>query len=213
MFAEGSRVPLVNIRLCNDAAAQAIKQKMRNKFMKKRFGAIAVGVGYGVLFLLFLFWSDNDLSWHSIRAMFGVPYTAKEHMHDTSAYYTKTDSDNDYVYTSTLDPVSTALDLIDSVNGDIKNERDNLEEGHEVIVFYSGDLVYLITNTDGQTRVKVCEQSKLTQEDWKIIDRTLISSHILDNYATMVRLGDNTGRERLYPTSNSNNTSNTKLYY
>ena len=75
------------------------------------------------------------------------------------------------------------------MNGDIKNERDNLEEGHEVIVFYSGDLVYLITNTDGQTRVKVCEQSKLTQEDWKIIDRTLISSHILDNYATMVRLG------------------------
>ena len=213
MFAEGSRVPLVNIRLCNDAAAQAIKQKMRNKSMKKRFGSIAVGVGYGVLFLLFLFWSDNDLSWHSIRAMFGVPYTAKEHMHDTSAYYTKTDSDSDYVYTSTLDPVSTALDLIDSVNGDIKNERDNLEEGHEVIVFYSGDLVYLITNTDGQTRVKVCEQSKLTQENWKIIDRTLISSHMLDNYATMVRLGDNTGRERLYPTSNSNNTSNTKLYY
>ena len=211
MFAEGSRVPLVNIRLCNDAAAQAIKQKMRNKFMKKRFGSIAVGVGYTVLFLLFLFWSDNDLSWHSIRAMLGVPYTAKEHMHDTSAYYTKTDSDSDYVYTSTLDPVSTALDLIDSVNGDIKNERDNLEEGHEVIVFYSGDLVYIITNTDGQTRVKVCEQSKLTQEDWKIIDHTLISSHILDNYATMVRLGDNTGRERLYPTTNSGNTSNTKL--
>ena len=50
MFAEGSRVPLVNIRLCNDAAAQAIKQKMRNKSMKKRFGSIAVGVGYGVLF-------------------------------------------------------------------------------------------------------------------------------------------------------------------
>ena len=66
---------------------------------------------------------------------------------------------------------------------------------------------------DGQTKVKVCEQSKLTQEDWKIIDRTLISSHILDNYATMVRLRDNTGRERLYPTSDSNNTSNTKLNY
>lgn len=73
--------------------------------------------------------------------------------------------------------------------------------------------MYIITNTDGQTKVKVCEQSKLTQEDWKIIDRTLISSHILDNYATMVRLGDNTGRERLYPTTNSGNTSNTKLYY
>ena len=153
------------------------------------------------------------MSWHSIRAMFGVPYTAKEHMHDTSAYYTKTDSDSDYVYTSTLDPVSTALDLIDSVNGDINNERDNLEEGHEVIVFYSGDLVYLITNTDGQTKVKVCEQSKLTQEDWKIIDRTVISSHILDNYATIVRLRDKTGRERLYPTEGSGNTSNTKLYY
>ena len=213
MFAEGARVPLRNIRLCNDAEANAISKKKRNQRLKKRFEGVATSIGIGVLFLLFLFWSDNDLSWHSIRAMFGVPYTVKEHMHDTSAYYTKTDSDSDYVYTSTLDPVSTALDLIDSVNGDIKNERDNLEEGHEVIVFYSGDLVYLITNMDGQTKVKVCEQSKLTQEDWKIIDRTLISSHILDNYATMVRLGDNTGRERLYPTSNSNNTSNTKLYY
>ncbi len=74
MFAEGSRVPLVNIRLCNDAAAQAIKQKMRNKSMKKRFGSIAVGVGYGVLFLLFLFWSDNDLSWHSIRYVWSALY-------------------------------------------------------------------------------------------------------------------------------------------
>ena len=71
--------------------------------------------------------------------------------------------------------------------------------------------MYIITNTDGQTKVKVCEQSKLTQEDWKIIDHTLISSHILDNYATMVRLRDNAGRERLYPTTNSGNTSNTKL--
>ena len=78
-------MPLVNIRLCNDAAAQAIKQKMRNKSMKKRFGAIAGGVGYGVLFLLFLFWSDNDLSWHSIRAMFGaVSYT---HLQATNNYY------------------------------------------------------------------------------------------------------------------------------
>ena len=211
MFAEGSRVPLVNIRLCNDAAAQAIKQKMRNKSMRKRFKSIAFGLGYAVLFMLFLLGLEDDLSWHSIRDMVGFPYTIKEHMQDTSVYYTKADSDSDYVYTSSLDPVSTALDLIDSVNGDIKNERDNLEEGHEVIVFYSGDLVYIITNTDGQTRVKVCEQSKLTQEDWKIIDHTLISSHILDNYATMVRLRDNAGRERLYPTTNSGNTSNTKL--
>ena len=99
------------------------------------------------------------------------------------------------------------------MNGDINNERDNLEEGHEVIVFYSGNLVYIITNTDGQTKVKVCEQSKLIEEDWKIIDRTVISSHILDNYATMVRLRDNTGRERLYPTVGAGNISNTKIYY
>ena len=213
MFAEGSRVPLVNIRLCNDAAAQAIKQKMRNKSMKR--GLDLLLLAWGMVYYFYYFYFGRTM------ICLGIVYALclecltrqKEHMHDTSAYYTKTDSDSDYVYTSTLDPVSTALDLIDSVNGDIKNERDNLEEGHEVIVFYSGDLVYLITNTDGQTKVKVSEQSKLTQEDWKIIDRTLISSHILDNYATMVRLGDNTGRERLYPTSNSNNTSNTKLYY
>ena len=181
--------------------------------MKKRFESIAIAVGCAVLFLLFLLWSEDDLSWHSIRAMVGLPYTVKEHMQDTSVYYTKSDSDSEYIYTSTLDPVSTALDLIDSVNGDIKNERDNLEVGHEVIVFNSDNLVYIITNIDGQTKVKICDQSKLTQEDWKVIDRTLISSHILDSYATMVRLRDNTGRERLYPTTNSDSTSNTKLYY
>ena len=213
MFAEGSRVQLVNIKLCNDAAANAIRKKKRNQRLKERLEGVAMAIGCGALFLMCLVSWDSDLTWHGIRGTFGFPYTAKEHMHDTSVYYTKTDSDSDYVYTSTLDPVSTALDLIDSVNGDIKNERDNLEEGHEVIVFYSGDMVYLITNMDGQTRVKVCEQSKLTQEDWKIIDRTVISSHILDNYATIVRLRDKTGRERLYPTEGSGNTSNTKLYY
>ena len=213
MFAEGSRVQLVNIKLCNDAAANAIRKKKRNQRLKERLEGVAMAIGCGALFLMCLVSWDSDLTWHGIRGTFGFPYTAKEHMHDTSVYYTKTDSDGDYVYTSSLDPVSTALDLIDSVNGDIKNERDNLEEGHEVIVFYSGDLVYIITNTDGQTKVKVCEQSKLTQEDWKIIDRTLISSHILDNYATIVRLRDKTGRERLYPTEGSGNTSNTKLYY
>ena len=213
MFAEGSRVQLVNIKLCNDAAANAIRKKKRNQRLKERLEGVAMAIGCGALFLMCLVSWDSDLTWHGIRGTFGFPYTAKEHMHDTSVYYTKTDSDSDYVYTSTLDPVSTALDLIDSVNGDINNERDNLEEGHEVIVFYSGDLVYLITNTDGQTKVKVCEQSKLTQEDWKIIDRTVISSHILDNYATIVRLRDKTGRERLYPTEGSGNTSNTKLYY
>ena len=213
MFAEGSRVQLVNIKLCNDAAANAIRKKKRNQRLKERLEGVAMAIGCGALFLMCLVSWDSDLTWHGIRGTFGFPYIAKEHMHDTSVYYTKTDSDSDYVYTSTLDPVSTALDLIDSVNGDINNERDNLEEGHEVIVFYSGDLVYLITNTDGQTKVKVCEQSKLTQEDWKIIDRTVISSHILDNYATIVRLRDKTGRERLYPTEGSGNTSNTKLYY
>ena len=35
----------MNIRLCNDAAAPPLSKKMRNKFMKKRFGSIAVGVG------------------------------------------------------------------------------------------------------------------------------------------------------------------------
>ena len=69
-----------------------------------------------------------------------MPYNGKRTYAWHICILYKTDSDSDYVYTSTLDPVSTALDLIDSVNGDINNERDNLEEGHEVIVFYSGGL-------------------------------------------------------------------------
>ncbi|SNV60671.1 hypothetical protein [Veillonella rodentium] len=209
MFAEGARVPLMNIRLCNDAAAVAIREKKRNKRLKKRIGALAAGLGYGVLFTLFLVGSDHDLSWHGIRSTFGFPYTVKEHMSDTSAYYTKTDSDSGDVYTSNLDPVSTALDLIDSVQGDIRNEGDDLQEGHEVIVFYSEDSAYIITNTDGQTRVKVCDQSKLTQEDQSIINRTVSKGHTLDSYALIIRQRDSRGRDSLYNTGTANTSSNT----
>ncbi len=34
MFAEGSRVQLVNIKLCNDAAANAVRKKKRNQRLK-----------------------------------------------------------------------------------------------------------------------------------------------------------------------------------
>lgn len=95
------------------------------------------------------------MSWHDVRATFGFPYTAKEHMHDTSVYYTKTDSENEYIYTSSLDPVSTALDLIESLDGEIRNEGDDLQEGREVIVFYDAKSAYIITNTDGQAELGV----------------------------------------------------------
>jgi len=55
MFAEGSRVPLVNIRLCNDAAAQAIKKKMRNKSMKRGLELLLVAWGMVYYFYYFYF--------------------------------------------------------------------------------------------------------------------------------------------------------------
>ena len=62
---------------------------MRNKSMKRGLDLLLLVWGILYYFYYFYFGPDNDLSWHSIRPMFGVPYTAKEHMHDTSAYYTK----------------------------------------------------------------------------------------------------------------------------
>lgn len=204
MFAEGARVPLTHIRLCKDAAADAINKKMRNKRLKKRVGAIAGAIGYAVLFMAFLVGVDKDYNWHDVRATFGLPYTAKEHMHDTSVYYTKADSDNEYVYTSSLDPVSTALDLIDSLDGDIRNEGEDLQEGREVIVFYDAKSAYIITNVDGQTRVKVCEPGKLTPEEQELINGTMRKSHVLDSYAYMVRQRDSGGRDKFLNVHNLN---------
>ena len=163
-----------------------------------------MALGCGALFMMCLVSWDSDLSWHSIRGTFGFPYTAKEHMHDTSVYYTKTDSDNEYVYTSTLDPVSTALDLIESLDGDIKNEGESLQEGREVIVFYDAKSAYIITNVDGQTRVKVCEPGKLTPEDQDLINSTMKKTHVLDSYAYMVRQRDSGGREKFLNIHNLN---------
>ena len=202
MFAEGSRVQLVNIKLCNDAAANAVRKKKRNQRLKKRLEGFAIAIGCGALFWMFLVSGDSDFSWHGIRGTFGFPYTAKEHMHDTSVYYTKTDSDNEY--TSSLDPVSTALELIDSLNGDIKNEGESLAEGREVIVFYDAKSAYIITNVDGQTRVKVCEPGKLTPEEQELINSTIRKTHVLDSYAYMVRQRDSSGREKFLNIHNLN---------
>ena len=204
MFAEGARVPLINIRLCNDAAANAIRKKKRNQRLKERLQGIAMALGCGALFMMFLVSGDSDFSWHEIRGTFGFPYTAKEHMHDTSVYYTKTDSDNEYVYTSSLDPVSTALDLIESLDGDIKNEGESLQEGREVIVFYDAKSAYIITNVDGQTRVKVCEPGKLTPDEQELINSTMKKTHMLDSYAYMVRQRDSGGREKFLNIHNLN---------
>ena len=202
MFAEGARVPLMNIRLCNDAEANAISKKKRNQRLKKHLESVASAIGCGALFLMCLISWDGDISWHDVRGTFGLPYTAKEHMHDASVYYTKTDSDTEYVYTSSLDPVSTALDLIESLDGNIRNEGDDLQEGREVIVFYDAKSAYIISNVDGQTRVKVCEPSKLTTEELDLINGTMRKSHVLDSYAYMVRQRDSGGRDKFFNTYN-----------
>ena len=113
----------MNIRLCNDAAAQAIKQKMRNKSMKRGLDLLLLAWGMVYYFYISILVRTMICLGIVCACYVWSALHGKEHMHDTSTYYTKTDSDSDYVYTSTLDPVSTALDLIDSVNGDIKNEQ------------------------------------------------------------------------------------------
>lgn len=208
MFAEGARVPLMNIRLCKDAAADAIRKEKHNKRLKKRLSSIASSVGFGVLFLFFLIGSDDGFSWHNIRATFGFPYTIQEHMNDTPLYYSKMDSADESVYISNLDPVSTALDLIDSVQANISNVGEDLKEGHEVIAFYAGDSAYIITNIDGQTRVKVCDKSKLTQEDRNTISHAMIRVSILDSYAIMIRQKDSRGRDSLFKNGDSNTSNN-----
>ena len=75
MFAEGSRVQLVNIKLCNDVAANAIRKKKRNQRLKKRLEGFAIAIGCGALFWMFLVSGDSDFSWHEIRGTFGFPYT------------------------------------------------------------------------------------------------------------------------------------------
>ena len=210
MFAEGARVPLRNIRLCNDAEANAISKKKRNQRLKNRIQGVASAIGVGALFFMCLISWDGDMSWHDVRATFGFPYTAKEHMHDTSVYYTKTDSDNEY--TSSLDPVSTALELIDSLNGDIKNEGESLEEGREVIVFYDAKSAYIITNVDGQTRVKVCEPGKLTPEEQELINSTIRKTHVLDSYAYMVRQKDSSGRDKFLDVHKLNEADKTYMF-
>ena len=204
MYAEGNRVRLVNIKLCKDAAADAISAKIRNTRLKKHIRSIAIALGCGLSFLFFLIGSEEGFSWHAIRNVFGFPYTAKERMHDTALYYTKVDSDTENVYISRLDPVTTALDLFEAIGGAITSEGEDLQEGREIIVFYSRDSVYIITNTDGQTRVKVCEPSKLTPDEIKLIDRTMRKSHILDSYAYMIRQRDGRGRDSLFRTGKPN---------
>lgn len=198
LFSKGERVPLQQIRLCNDAAAVKIKKSYSRARLKKRISNGAAGILYGFIIMCFIFSFDNDFSWHGIRSTFGFPYTIEEHMNDTSIYYEKTDVDGANVYVSKLDPVSTAIELIDSVDGDIRLEGEYLEEGHEIIAIYAKDLVYIITNEGTTTRVKISKLNQESKEDDALIQKALRNNHILGTYATLIRLKDNKGRDTLF---------------
>ena len=60
----------------------------------------------------------------------------------------------------------------------------------KLLYFYDAKSAYIITNVDGQTRVKVCEPGKLTPEEQELINSTMRKTHVLDSYAYMVRQRD-----------------------
>ena len=105
--------------------------------MKKRFEGVASAIGVGALFFMCL------ISWEGAICL-GMTCVLHSDSHTLQrsictihpCIILRRIRRNEYIYTSSLDPVSTALDLIRSLDGEIRNEGDDLQEGREVIVFY-----------------------------------------------------------------------------
>ena len=67
----------MNIKLCNDAAANAIRKKKRNQRLKERLEGFAMAIGCGALFLMCLVSWDSDLTWHGITWYLWLPLYCK----------------------------------------------------------------------------------------------------------------------------------------
>ena len=129
--------------------------------------------------------------WHDFRRFVGTPYTLHERLSDAPSSTEPREEDGARVYTAQTDAATVALDLIEGVDGSVKDAYEDLGDAEQPLVLRTQTEMVRITNAaDGTTRISLTAAAPDTASAADKLQR----AHTLVRYAELVRTGDTRGR-------------------
>ena len=174
-----------------------MRQRARGVFLRAQLRDLAVNMGSGltaVAVVLFIMYGIPDLGtrdWHDIRRFVNMPYAQHERLADAPYYAENEEEGGARIYTAHIDAASTALDLIEGVDGRVQDAYEDLHDAeHPLIVRTQTELARITAAADGTARIVLIEAPLDSAPAAEKLER----GYILMRYAELVRTGDQRGR-------------------
>ena len=194
----GRRIAAADIAPEAPPPAERLRAMARAKRAKTLHGIGLVMIGaciYGAVTFLLVGLLGNDgfstWDWHAIRDFVNLPYAMHERLSDAPYYTEQREEDGARVYTAQVDAGIAALDLIEGMDGRVKDAYEDLGDAeHPIVIRTQTETARITSAADGTAYIVVTGASP----DRAPAADQLRRSHTLIRYAELVRTGDTRGR-------------------
>ena len=194
----GRRIAAADIAPEAPPPAERLRAMARAKRAKTLHGIGLVMIGaciYGAVTFLLVGLLGNDgfstWDWHAIRDFVNLPYAMHERLNDAPYYTEQREEDGARVYTAQVDAGIAALDLIEGMDGRVKDAYEDLGDAeHPIVIRTQTETARITSAADGTAYIVVTGASP----DSAPAADQLRRSHTLIRYAELVRTGDTRGR-------------------
>ena len=194
----GRRIAAADIAPEAPPPADRLRAMTRAKRAKTLHGIRLVMIGaciYGAVTFLLVGLLGNDglgtREWHGFRSIIGMPYALHERLSDAPYYTEQREEDGARVYTAQVDAGIAALDLIEGMDGRVKDAYEDLGDAeHPIVIRTQQETARITSAADGTTHIILTE----TTPDLTPAAEKLERGYVLMRYAELVRTGDPRGR-------------------
>ena len=174
-----------------------MRPRARGMFLRAQLRDLAVNMGSGltaVAVVLLIMYGIPDFAtrdWHDVRRFVNMPYAQHERLADAPYYAENEEEGGARIYTAHIDAASTALDLIEGVDGRVQDAYEDLHDAeHPLIVRTQTELTRITAAADGTARIVLIEAPPDSAPAAEKLER----GYVLMRYAELVRTGDQRGR-------------------
>ena len=174
-----------------------MRPRARGMFLRAQLRDLAVNMGSGltaVAVVLLIMYGIPDFGtrdWHDVRRFVNMPYAQHERLADAPYYAENEEEGGARIYTAHIDAASTALDLIEGVDGRVQDAYEDLHDAeHPIIIRTQTELARITAAADGTARIVLIE----APTDAAPAADQLQRGHILARYGVLVCTGDQRGR-------------------
>ena len=180
--------------------ADRLRAMTRAKRAKTLHGIRLVMIGaciYGAVTFLLVGLLGNDgfstWDWHAIRNFVNLPYAMHERLSDAPYYTEQQEEDGARVYTAQVDAGIAALDLIEGVDGRVKDAYEDLGDAeHPIIIRTQQETARITPAPDGTARIVLMDTGAVPAPV-----QSNARSYVLLQYGELVRTGSTRGRAAL----------------